>query len=422
MAIWHSRRLDGRPGKLAFTTLSSGGTARGINGNNTTNRPWRSATLSGLSLPMGSEIWFKWTFAKVSGQNIGQGVDNARVAVDLGAPPTISAIPNITVMATQTSTNSNFTVGDTEDGPNALSPAALSSSNEGIVPVANVKFGGTGANRYVYIDPAGSTAGTAFVAIQVTDSNGNPAQQTFQVTVLPLDYPPSISNPGPTNTLVNTPVTVPFTVGDVETPANSLTVSAQIATYSVNILANLTFGGTGSNRTVTVEPMPGADGVGVVTLSVTDGNNTTTSTSFPVMVRPASNVVFIEHFDYATNVQAVRLCRRPVGAAQLLRAEHKPDDRPRLRWSATCVQSRVPMTARPGWPAPPIARARVPCSTPASPQPGLTLAPSDVLVTNSNGGFVHLANNSTASSTYLPRWRPRPTMRRTAASGWRCTT
>ena len=317
----------------------------------------------------------------------------------IGAPPAIDPIPDITVMETQTSVTNNFTVSDPEDGPNGLTPTAISSS-EGVVAAANVFFEGSGANRRVYV--VAGTNGTADITVSVQDSAGNIGQRNFKVTVLPLNYPPTITNPGPTNTLANTPVTVPFTVGDVETPADSLTVTGQVASYSVNILGNLTFSGTGSNRTVTVEPMPGADGVGVVNLSVTDSNNNTATTSFPVMVRPAANVVFIEHFDYLVNVklfdysaglwvrrnsnqQNVNLMTGPNslvgyvrpksnsddGAARLAGAPYRPGEGALLYTTFTAT-----------W---------------------VDLGGNDVLVTNSNGGFVHLANNSSATSTQFAK-------------------
>jgi hypothetical protein len=317
----------------------------------------------------------------------------------VGAPPTISAIPDITVMATQTSATNSFTVGDPEDGPNGLSPTAVSSS-EGVVSSTNVFFEGTGANRKVYV--VAGTNGVANVTVSVTDGAGNLAQRTFKVTVMPLDYPPSISNPGPTNTLVNTSVTVPFTVGDTETPATSLVVTGQVASYSVNILGNLTFGGSGSNRTVTVQPVPGADGVGVVNLSVTDGNNATVITPFPVMVRSASNIVFIEHFDYAPNVklfeysaglwvrrnsnpQNINLLTAPDALAGYVRPKASADD-------GAARLAGAPY--RPGTGA--LLYTKFTATW-------VDLGAGDVLVTNSNGGFIHLANNSSASSTLFAK-------------------
>jgi len=214
----------------------------------------------------------------------------------VGAPPSISPISDLTVMATQMSATNSFSVDDPEDGPNGLMPNAVS-SNEAVVPSANVFFGGSGANRSVYV-LAGSTAGTANITVSVTDSDGNVAQRTFTVTVVPLNFPPSISTPSPTNTLTNVTVTVPFTVSDPETPAEALTVTGAIAWYSTNVLASLSFGGSGSNRTVQVTPVAGADGVGIVTVQVSDPNNNTSSVSFAVMVLPSTDAVFSDHFDY----------------------------------------------------------------------------------------------------------------------------
>jgi hypothetical protein len=388
------------PESLTFTCPFGGGTGA-VNGNSTTNRQFRIATLTGLNLPVGGEIWFKWTIAKKSGSNVGQGVDNAQVAANLGAAPTISAIPSITVMAGQTSTNADFTVSDPEDGAPTATPTVVSSSNENIVPSSSVLFGGSGANRFVYVSPAG-VAGTAVIAIQIVDSAGNPAQQTFTATVLPLDYPPSISTPAPTNMLVNTSVTVPFTVGDTETPATSLVVTGQVATYSMNILTNLVFGGSGSNRTVAVDSVPGADGVGVVNLSVTDSNNVTVTNSFAVMVRAAANVAFIEHFDYPVNSKLfnfsgglwvrrntsagdINLLTAPNVAAGYVRPKNSADDGAAHLVGApfrpgTGVQLYTMFNAT--W---------------------VDLGAADVLVTNSNGGFVHLANNSSATSTQFAK-------------------
>ena len=391
------------PTTLDFTTATTGA-AGAIDGNASTNRAWRSATFSGLNLPPGAEIWFKWTLVKVSGGNLPQAVDNVRLAVDLGAPPSIGAIPGITVMAGLISTNANFTVGDPEDGAPTATPTVVSSSNESVVPSANVLFGGSGASRSVSVSPAG-IAGTSIVTIQILDSANNPAQQSFTVTVVPLDYSPSITTPAPTNTMINTPVTVPFTVGDVETPAASLVVTGQIATYSLNILSNLTFSGSGSNRTVLVEPMPGADGVGVVNLSVTDSNNTTVSTAFAVMVRAASNIVFIDHFDYVVNGKLftysgglwvrrnasagdVNLVNAPSGASCYVRPKASADD-----GAARLVGSPY----RPG------TGALLYMTFTASWDDHFGLGGGDVLVTNSVGAFVHLANNSSATSTLFAK-------------------
>ncbi len=79
-----------------------------------------------------------------------------------------------------------------------------SSSNEAVVPSANVFFGGSGVEPVRSMWSAGGRAGTADVTVSITDSDGNLGKQTFTVTVLPAGlYPRTSRLPHPTNTLVN---------------------------------------------------------------------------------------------------------------------------------------------------------------------------------------------------------------------------
>ena len=218
----------------------------------------------------------------------------------VGAPPSISALTNITTVPGQNSPTNSFTVNDPEDGPDFLYPYAIS-SNEGVVPSGNVFFEGAGVNRKVYV--IATSSGVADITVIVMDSAGNMAQRVFRVTALVTDNPPLVGGLGPTNTLVNVPVTIPFTVWDAESPASTLSVTGVVATYSAGLLANLSFtaDASGSNRTVTVTPVTGATGVGIVTLTATDTNSNATSVSFAVMVLPSARSVFYESFDYPLN-------------------------------------------------------------------------------------------------------------------------
>jgi hypothetical protein len=65
--------------------------------------------------------------------------------------------------------------------------------------------------------------------------------------------------------------TVSFTVGDVETPAGSLVVSGSSSDLTLVPNANIVFGGSGANRTVTITPVPNQTGSATITLTVNDG-------------------------------------------------------------------------------------------------------------------------------------------------------
>lgn len=99
--------------------------------------------------------------------------------------------------------------------------------------------------------------------------------------------PPSIS--GLTNISIaasSSTGPLPFLVTDVETPAASLAVSAisDNTTLVPNNPANLTFGGSGANRTLTVTPASSQQGVANIQVIVTDGNSETATNTFTVTV------------------------------------------------------------------------------------------------------------------------------------------
>jgi hypothetical protein len=77
---------------------------------------------------------------------------------------------------------------------------------------------------------------------------------------------------------------IPFTVTDDETPATSLTVTGSSSDTTLIPNGNIVFGGSATNRTVTVTPAPGKQGTAAITVNCTDTDNKTTSISFLVRV------------------------------------------------------------------------------------------------------------------------------------------
>ena len=76
---------------------------------------------------------------------------------------------------------------------------------------------------------------------------------------------------------------IPFTVGDAE--STSFTVTRTSSNTTLVPLANVVLGGTGANRTVTITPAAGQTGTATITVTVSDGANTAT-TSFLLTVLP----------------------------------------------------------------------------------------------------------------------------------------
>lgn len=203
--------------------------------------------------------------------------------------PTISAVIDRTIAAGGNTGLLSVTINDTNMHPDYL-VLTRTSSNTTAVPLANVVLGGTGGARTVFV--TGASAGSSTITLTVSDGIRQ-VNETFVVTVgagTNTNTAPAIS------TIVNQSVTsglataaLTFTVSDAETPAGSLTLSAESTNTTVVPLANITFGGSGGARTVTVTSAAGQAGQSTVRIRVSDGS-LTASTTFVVTVSPAVNV------------------------------------------------------------------------------------------------------------------------------------
>jgi predicted extracellular nuclease len=109
-----------------------------------------------------------------------------------------------------------------------------------------------------------------------SNNNAAPVATTVQAVSNTL---PTIDAVGPLSGVISDPTNpgMSVTIGDAETPASALTVSATNTTSAAVVpLANVTVAGTGSTRIVSVNPV----GVGYadLTLTVTDGGGLSSST------------------------------------------------------------------------------------------------------------------------------------------------
>jgi hypothetical protein len=78
---------------------------------------------------------------------------------------------------------------------------------------------------------------------------------------------------------------IAFTVGDPD--GDALTVSASSSVTRVAPNANLTLGGSGSNRTLSIQPGTNQGGTSTITVEVSDGNGGTASDTFVLSVKVA---------------------------------------------------------------------------------------------------------------------------------------
>ncbi len=208
-------------------------------------------------------------------------------------PPTITAIADQHLSMGGTAGPLPFSVSDSETASSSL-VVTKQSSNPGLLPEENIVIEGADANRTVTINSAAGQQGTADVTLTVSDGDGSSTSTGFKIFV---GYP-TISAISSHIIVSNTSTgPIPITVGDAETPAENLTLSATSFNANLIPVENVVFGGSGATRTVTITPVAGLNGYSTISVTVSDGS-LTASNSFTVTVKPLLGVLIDEPFNY----------------------------------------------------------------------------------------------------------------------------
>ena len=262
-----------------------------------------------------------------------------------GNPPTITAITNQNVKSTIASGAITFTVGDVEDAASSLTNFSITLGNTNVTLTTTNITSGAGGSRTLSFTPVsnlapGQTANVT-VSVIITDSNGNSASSTFQLTVPPFITLPvllsgttNINSIAPTNRIGLGSITIPFQVVDTNVAASSLVVTGSISAYSTNI-GSISFTSTNgiapntNNCTLTVN-LTGS-GVGIVNITIIDPTNlVTNNVPVAIMVLPDGSYAAYDPMNYqpSTSISS------PSGHTDLLNASAN-------LWAARSVSGSV---------------------------------------------------------------------------------
>ena len=200
--------------------------------------------------------------------------------------PTLNALANVTInegAGLQTVSLAGITSGATNESQSLTVTAT--SSNPSLIPNPTVSYTSPNATGSLAFTPVALAFGSATVTVTVNDggASNNIVTQSFTVTVNQL---PTISPI--TNQIIaidSATAPIPFTIGDSQTSASSLSLAASSSNLSLVQNTDIVFGGAGSNRTVTVMPLPSQTGIANITITVSDGTGSANRT-FQLNVRP----------------------------------------------------------------------------------------------------------------------------------------
>ncbi|HZI32280.1 MAG TPA: hypothetical protein VFF11_08050, partial [Candidatus Binatia bacterium] len=212
-------------------------------------------------------------------------------------PPTVSSIPNKT-MSDTAGTSVNFTVSDDTDAAGSLGVSASSLDPNVSLSLSPVNTGGSvqlSINSFLY----NSAPVNVPVLVTVTDSSGDVSSRWFMLTINPADAAPTISGLINTNLLPSRSLIIPFAINDDHTDPNTMTPTATSGNTALlpNDVSHISLSGTGINRTLTVTPVANQLGTIPLTVSVSDGSLLTSKTIY-LTVRPNTNVVLVDYFNY----------------------------------------------------------------------------------------------------------------------------
>jgi hypothetical protein len=225
-----------------------------------------------------------------------------RLTLTPNTPPTISDIANTSTNEDTTTPAIPFTVGDTESPAGALTVSATS-SDQTIVADGGITLGGSDGNRNITIAPVANANGFADITVTVTDEGGMTASDTFRLTVVPVNDPPTITAAtGITRQqAAGASVSQIATVGDIDNTTTSLAVSVNggpSATVNGVTVSNIVVNADGtvnasiaaacaaSNASFTLRVTDPGTLFAQATLNVTVINETT-----PPVINPIANVI-----------------------------------------------------------------------------------------------------------------------------------
>lgn len=189
--------------------------------------------------------------------------------------PTLASIPNLTInedAGPQTVSLQGITSGASNEIQTLTVTAE--STNPKIVSPPIVTYNSPNRTGALTFAPLPNANGVTTITVTVNDGQlqRNLFSQSFVVTVLGVNDPPSISAiPNQTITKFSTTPDIPFTINDLEMPAGILTVSATSSNPVLVPQSQIILGGGTSNRTIKVSPALGLTGAANITVSVTDG-------------------------------------------------------------------------------------------------------------------------------------------------------
>ena len=250
-------------------------------------------TNSGRTGRRNDDHGFGWILVLLVLGMFGYFCETSQGAVSTGAgtkdtPPFISAIGDQIVDEDSLTIPIRVLYGDAETPVPQLRLRAAS-SNTSLLAEISILFNDSTPREMVMV-PAPNQNGVTKVTLTVEDAQGNKASQSFQLTVNPVNDPPSLVAIESLTFLEDAPLqTVPLVVTDPESRSEELIVSAESLNPLLVPKQNMKVEGTGKDRMLSVSPATDQSGSAIVVLTVRDPEGAESKRQINIRVLPVND-------------------------------------------------------------------------------------------------------------------------------------
>lgn len=195
--------------------------------------------------------------------------DFNNLIIELVEDSAISNIPTQTIVMNSRTGPIPFRIQDDEVDPSLLTVTG-SSSNPDLVPDENILIEGEGVERTVTVTPVIDELGSTVITLTLS-GGASPVSTNFSVHVVPPEFPMISAIPDQVIMANTTTGPISFTISDQHIDAASLILTGTSSDTNLVPHGNIVFGGSGSERTVTVTPTPDLGGTATITVTVDNG-------------------------------------------------------------------------------------------------------------------------------------------------------
>jgi Bacterial Ig domain len=199
--------------------------------------------------------------------------------------PQLLGLSEVNVLEDSGEVSVVFQVQDVETPASSLQ-LFVRSLNPVFVPDASISITGNGASRTIRFLPATNLFGDVTLEVAAIDLDGGAVTNQVLIKIASVNDLPTLaplSNVEMDRDTTSAPIAIQ--IGDVETPAAALNLSASSSTPALFPAGSFMFGGAGEQRTLVLVPAPGQYGTATFTLQVTDLDGGIGERSFQVTVR-----------------------------------------------------------------------------------------------------------------------------------------